>query len=44
MISITSDNWEKLGNFNTAAQEVLIGKTLNEASEIDLISWFSGSN
>lgn len=38
MISITSDNWDKLEWFNTAAQEVLIGKTLKQASEVDLIS------
>jgi hypothetical protein len=38
MISITSDNWDKLGWFDTAAQDILIGKTLEEASEVGLIS------
>ncbi len=38
MIDITSDNWDKLGNFNTAAKEVVVGLTLQEASEVDLIS------
>lgn len=38
MIDITSDNWDKLDNFNTAAKEIVVGLTLEEASEVDVIS------
>jgi uncharacterized protein with FMN-binding domain len=38
MIDITSDNYNGLGDFNTAAKEVIVGLTLQEASEVDLIS------
>lgn len=38
MIDITSDNWDKLGGFNNAAKEVVVWLTLQEASEVDLIS------
>lgn len=38
MIDITSDNWDKLGGFNTAAKEVVVWLTLEQASEVELIS------
>lgn len=38
MIDITSDNWDKLWGFNTAAKEVLVWLTLEQASEVELIS------
>ena len=37
-LDITSDNWDKLGDFNTAAKEKLVGMTLEQASEVGVIS------
>jgi uncharacterized protein with FMN-binding domain len=38
MINISSDNYEGLWDFNTAAKEVVVWLTLKQASEVELIS------
>ena len=38
MIEITSDNYEGVSNFNSAAKDVVIWLTLEQASEVGLIS------
>jgi uncharacterized protein with FMN-binding domain len=38
MIDITSDNYDGLWNFNTGAKEVIVWLTLEQASEVELIS------
>lgn len=43
-VDISSDNWDKLGDFNTAAKEKLIGLTLEQASETDVASGSSLTN
>ena len=43
-VDISSDNWDKLWDFNTAAKEKLIGLTLEQASETDVASGSSLTN
>lgn len=43
-VDISSDNWDKLWDFNNAAKEKLIGLTLEQASETDVASGSSLTN
>jgi len=38
MIDVTSSNWDELEDFNTSVKEVVVGLTLEQASEMELIS------